>query len=56
MWSAILALIQAVPVVARIVEKLTPSRRESQINKIRKDKQHERDQVDTWVDRGGRPQ
>lgn len=56
MWSAFVALIQAVPVVARIVEKLTPSRRESRTNAIRKDKEHERDQIDTWVDRGSRPQ
>ena len=56
MWSAILALIQAVPVVARIVDKLTPSRNERKIDKIRKNKEQERDQIDTWVDRGGRPQ
>ena len=56
MWTAILALLQSVPVVARIVEKLTPTRREQQIDKIRNDKQHEREQIDTWVDRGGSPQ
>jgi len=56
MWTAILALLQTVPVVARIVEKLTPTRREQQIDKIRTDKQHEREQIDTWVDRSGIPQ
>ena len=56
MWTAILALLQSVPVVARIVEKLTPTRRERQIDKIRTDKHHEREQIDTWVDRGGSPQ
>ena len=55
MWTAILALLQSVPVVARIVEKLTPTRRERQIDKIRTDKQHEREQIDTWIDRGGTP-
>jgi hypothetical protein len=55
MWTAILALLQSVPVVARIVEKLTPTRRERQIDKIRADKQHEREKIDSWVDRGGNP-
>jgi len=55
MWPAILALLQSVPVVARIVEKLTPTRRERQIEKIRTDKQHERQKVDDWIDRGGTP-
>ena len=55
MWTAILALLQSVPVVARIVEKLTPTRRERQIDKIRKDKQHEREKIDGWIDRGGTP-
>ena len=56
MWTAILALLQSVPIMARIVEKLTPTRRERQIEKIRTDKQHEREQIDTWVDRSGSPQ
>ena len=55
MWTAILALLQSVPVVARIVEKLTPTRRERQIDKIRNDKQHERKKIDDWMDRGGTP-
>jgi len=55
MWTAILALLQAVPVVARIVEKLTPTRRERQTDKIRNDKQHERKDLDDWIDRGGTP-
>jgi len=55
MWTAILALLQSVPVVARVVEKLTPTRRERQIEKIRTDKQHEREKIDSWVDRGGTP-
>jgi len=55
MWPAILALLQSVPVVARIVEKLTPTRRERQIDKIRTDKQHEREKIDDWIDRGGTP-
>jgi len=55
MWPAILALLQSVPVVARIVEKLTPTRRERQTDKIRTDKQHEREKLDSWIDRGGRP-
>ncbi|MFZ4599687.1 MAG: hypothetical protein ACOYNN_13665 [Terrimicrobiaceae bacterium] len=55
MWTAILALLQSVPVVARIVEKLTPTRRERQIDKIRDTKQHEREKIDDWVDRGGTP-
>ena len=56
MWTAILALLQSVPIMARIVEKLTPTRRERQIEKIRTDKQHEREQIDTWVDRSDSPQ
>jgi len=55
MWTAILALLQSVPVVARIVEKLTPTRRERQIDKIRSDKKHERNKIDDWMDRGGTP-
>ena len=55
MWPAILALLQSVPVVARIVENLTPTRRERQIDKIRTDKQHEREKIDDWIDRGGTP-
>jgi len=55
MWSAIIALLQSVPVVARIVEKLTPTRRERHIEKIREDKQHEREKIDAWVGRGGTP-
>ena len=55
MWTTILALLQSVPVVARIVEKLTPTRREQQIEKIRTDKQHEREKIDDWMDRGGTP-
>ena len=53
MWTAILALLQSVPVVARIVEKLTPTRRERQIDKIRNEKQIEREKIDDWIDRGG---
>ena len=49
MWPAILALLQSVPVVARIVEKLTPTRRERQIDKIRSDKQNEREKLDSWT-------
>ena len=55
MWPAIIALLQSVPVVARIVEKLTPTRRERQIDKIRSDKQNEREKLDSWIDRGGTP-
>jgi len=55
MWTAILALLQSVPIMARIVEKLTPTHREQQIDKTRKDKQHEREKIDAWVDRGGTP-
>ena len=55
MWTAILAIIQSVPVVARIIEKLTQIRRGRQINKIRNDKQHEREKIDDWIDRGGTP-
>jgi len=53
MWAAILALLQSVPVVALIVEKLTPTRQERQIDKIRNEKQTERDKIDDWIDRGG---
>jgi len=53
MWAAILALLQSVPVVARIVEKLTPTRQERQIDKIRNEKQTERKKIDDWIDRGG---
>ena len=55
MWTAILAIIQSVPVVARIIEKLTRIRRGRQIDKIRNDKQHERKKIDDWIDRGGTP-
>ena len=55
MWTAILAIIQSVPVVARIIEKLTQIRRGRQIDKIRNDKQHEREKIDDWIDRGGTP-
>jgi len=53
MWTAILALLQSVPVVARIVDKLTPTRQERQIDKIRNEKQTERKKIDDWIDRGG---
>jgi hypothetical protein len=56
MWSAILALLQSVPVVARIIDKLTPTRSECQTDRIRTAKHHERQQIDTWIDRGSRPQ
>ena len=55
MWTAILAIIQSVPVMARIIEKLTQIRRGRQIDKIRNDKQHEREKIDDWIDRGGTP-
>ena len=55
MWTAILAIIQSVPVVARIIEILTQIRRGRQIDKIRNDKQHEREKIDDWIDRGGTP-
>jgi len=55
MWTAILALLQSVPILARIIEKLTPTRRERQITKIQNDKQHERKSIDDWIDRGGTP-
>ncbi len=55
MWTAILALLQSVPIMARIVEKLTPTRRERQIENIRTDKQHEREKIDDWIDGGGTP-
>lgn len=55
MWTAILALLQSVPILARIIEKLTPTRRERQITKIQNDKQHERKNIDDWIDRGGTP-
>ena len=55
MWTAILAIIQSVPIMARIIEKLTRIRRGRQIDKIRNDKQHEREKIDDWIDRGGTP-
>ena len=55
MWTALLALLQTIPILARIVEKLTPTHRERQIDKTRKDKRHEREKIDAWVDRGGTP-
>ena len=55
MWTAILAIIQSVPVVARIIEKLTQIRRGRQIANIRNDNQHEREKLDDWIDRGGTP-
>ena len=55
MWTAILAIIQSVPIMARIIEKLTRIRRGRQIDKIRNDKQHERKKIDDWIDRGGTP-
>lgn len=55
MWTAILAIIQSVPVMARIIEKLTRIRRGRQIDKIRNEKQHEREKIDDWIDRGGTP-
>jgi len=51
MWSALFALIQSVPIFARILEKLMPTRGERQTDKIRNDKQHERKNLDAWVDR-----
>lgn len=56
MWTAILALLQSVPIVARIIDKLTPSRRDWQIGKIHSAKQNEREQIDSWIDRGSGPQ
>ena len=55
MWSVILALQQSVPILARIIEKLTPTRREREITKIQNDKKHEREKIDAWIDRGGTP-
>jgi len=53
MWTAIFAILQAISSALRTLEKLTPTRRESQIEKIRKEKQRERQSIDDWIDRGG---
>ena len=55
MWSAIFALLQTIPALAWILEKLTPTHRDRQIDRTRKDKQHEREKIDAWVDRDGTP-
>jgi len=55
MWTAILAILQAIPLVARIIGWVIPSRRERSASKIHREKRHEREKIERWVDRGGRP-
>lgn len=55
MWAAILAFLQSIPILGKIVDKLIPSREERQIDAIRKEKQRERQWIDDWVDRGDHP-
>jgi hypothetical protein len=55
MFAAFLALLQAIPVIGRVVDKLLPSREERRETLIRKEKQRERDKIDEWIDRGGPP-
>jgi len=53
MWTVILAILQAIPFVARIIGWIIPSRRERQAGKIHSEKRHEREKIERWVDRGG---
>lgn len=55
MWTAILALIQAIPVLGGIIDKIIPTRRERETEAIRQQKQRERQSIDDWVDRDSGP-
>jgi len=55
MWAVILAFLQAIPWLGRIVERLVPSREERRQREIRSQKQHEREAIDRWIDGDGPP-
>jgi hypothetical protein len=55
MWAALVALLQAIPVIGRIINKLIPTRKERESDSIRRQKQRERQAIDDWIDRGGGP-
>jgi len=39
MWAALVALLQAIPVIGRIINKLIPTRKEREVESIRREKQ-----------------
>jgi hypothetical protein len=55
MWTAILTLLHAIPVLGGIIDKIIPTRRERETEVIRRQKQRERQSIDDWVDRWSGP-
>jgi hypothetical protein len=55
MWSALLALLQAIPGITHLLDKLIPTRDERSTSKVRQEKQRERNAIDDWMDRGSGP-
>jgi len=55
MWATVLAFLQAIPVIGRVLDKLIPSREERHIEAVRKEKARERQWIDDWIDRGSPP-
>jgi hypothetical protein len=53
MWAALIALLRAIPVLGEIIDKLIPTRKEREVESIRRQKQRERQAIDDWIDRGG---
>jgi hypothetical protein len=53
MWGALVALLRAIPVLGEIIDKLIPTRKEREVESIRREKQRERQAIDDWIDRGG---
>jgi hypothetical protein len=55
MWAGILAFLQAIPWLGRILERFVPSREEQRQRDIRLQKQREREAIDRWIDGDGPP-
>ena len=55
MLAALLAFLQSIPVLGRLLDKLLPSWEQRRADAIRREKQCERDKIDRWIDRGGPP-
>jgi hypothetical protein len=53
MWAALIALLRAIPILGGIIDKLIPTRKEREVESIRREKQRERQAIDDWIDRGG---
>lgn len=52
MWAAILAFLAP---LARLAEKLLPTREQWLNDRIRNEKKREREWIDRWVDKGSPP-